>query len=112
MAFKGLLIDVEYCTGCEACILACQQEKGFSEKEFGIKVLKIGPYKIAEKNYQYDFLPVLTAWCDLCEQRVASGKQPACVQHCQARVLEYGDTQELSARVFREKQIVVAHKEY
>jgi anaerobic dimethyl sulfoxide reductase subunit B (iron-sulfur subunit) len=111
MAFKGFLIDTDYCTGCEACVLACQQEKGFSEKEFGLKIQKLGPLKIAEKDYQYDFIPLFTKWCDLCEDRVAKGKQPACAQHCQARILEYGDIETLSKRVFRAKQFVVALKE-
>ena len=38
MAIQGILVDVDYCTGCEACVLACQQEHGYSEKEFGIKI--------------------------------------------------------------------------
>ena len=111
MPFKGFLVDVEYCTGCEACVLACQQEKGFTEKEFGLKVQKLGPFKVAEKDYQYDFIPLFTKWCDLCESRVASGKQPACAQHCQSRSLEYGDIETLSKRIFREKQFVVALRE-
>ena len=111
MGFLGLLVDVDYCTGCEACILACQQEKGFDETQYGIKVFKLGPLKIAEKNYQYDFVPTLTTFCDLCAERVAAGKQPACVQHCQSRSLAYGTVEELSTRVFREKQIIIAHRE-
>jgi Fe-S-cluster-containing dehydrogenase component len=43
---------------------------------------------------------------------VAGGKQPACVQHCQSRSLEYGSVEDLSKRVFREKQVIIAHKEY
>ncbi|MDR3307948.1 MAG: 4Fe-4S binding protein [Coriobacteriales bacterium] len=111
MPFKGLLIDVEYCTGCEACVLACQQEKDFTEKEFGLKIQKLGPFKLGEKDYQYDFVPLVTKWCDLCEDRVAKGKQPACVQHCQSRSLEYGDIEYLSKRLFREKQMIVAVRE-
>ncbi|MDR0514950.1 MAG: 4Fe-4S binding protein [Coriobacteriaceae bacterium] len=111
MSFKGFLVDVDYCTGCEACVLACQQEKGYSEKEFGLKIQKLGPLKIAEKDYQYDFIPLFTKWCDLCADRVAKGKQPACAQHCQSRSLEFGDIEKLSARIFREKQFVVALKE-
>ena len=29
-------------------------------------------------------MPVLTKACDMCEDRVAKGKMPMCVQHCQA----------------------------
>jgi anaerobic dimethyl sulfoxide reductase subunit B (iron-sulfur subunit) len=111
MAFRGFLIDVDYCTGCEACVLACQQEKGFDETKYGLKIQKLGPLKIAEKSYQFDYIPLFTDWCDLCDSRVAAGKQPACAQHCQSRSLEYGDIQDLAKKVFREKQIIVAIEE-
>ena len=111
MSFKGFLVDVDYCTGCEACVLACQQEKGYTEKEFGLKIQKLGPFKLGEKDYQYDFVPLFTQWCDQCAGRVAKGKQPACAQHCQSRSLEYGMVEDLAKKVFREKQMIVALKE-
>lgn len=111
MSYRGILVDVDYCTGCEACIVACQQEHNYTEKEFGLTITKLGPLKLAEKNYQYDFIPQFTKWCDLCEDRVGKGKQPTCVQHCQAQVLEYGTIEELSAKIMREKQMLVAIKE-
>ena len=113
MTMYGILADVNYCTGCEACVLACQQEHGFSEKEFGIKIQKFGPWQIEEgkKHYQYDFLPYFTEWCDLCDKRCAKGKVPTCVQHCQAQCLEYGTIDELAKKIDGPKKILFPIKE-
>ena len=113
MTMYGILADVNYCTGCEACILACQQERGFSEKEFGITIQKFGPWQLEEgkKRYQYDFLPYFTEWCDLCEERCAKGKVPTCVQHCQAQCLEYGTVEELAKKIDGPKKILFPIKE-
>ncbi|MGN0038271.1 MAG: hypothetical protein ACI36Y_03925 [Coriobacteriales bacterium] len=113
MTIKGILVDVNYCTGCEACVVACQQERGFSEKECGLRISKLGPLPIEpeEKHWQYDFIPLFTEWCDLCEARVAKGKRPSCVQHCQAQCLEYGTVDELAAGLDTPKKVLVAVRE-
>ena len=99
MAYQGILVDVDYCTGCEACVLACQQEHGYTEAQFGLKITKLGPLHIdeAKKDYQYDFIPQFTKWCDLCAERVGEGNRPACVRHCPYGVITYGTVDELAA---------------
>lgn len=110
MSYKGLLIDVEYCSGCQACVLACQQEHAFADEQYGLIIHKLGPIEIEPDKWQYDFLPQLTDWCDLCKDRVELGRQPSCVQHCQAQCLEYGEVEELARKVSRRKQVIVAHE--
>ena len=77
MAYQGILVDVDYCTGCEACVLACQQEHGYTEAQFGLKITKLGPLHIdeAKKDYQYDFIPQFTKWCD--SPRACSTARPS-----------------------------------
>ena len=38
MKRKGLLIDYDYCSGCQSCVVACKQEHGHPAGKFGIKV--------------------------------------------------------------------------
>ena len=101
---KGILVNYEYCTGCHSCEVACKKHLGLPAGEFGIKVAEIGPfeYEGAKNNkgrWEWTWMPVLTKACDLCEDRVAKGKMPMCVQHCQAWCLYYGEVGELAAKM-------------
>lgn len=95
----GLLINYEFCTGCHSCEVSCQMEHDLPVDRWGIKIQKVGPWKIEGDRYQYDFVPVPTDQCDLCSERTAKGKKPLCVKHCQSLVMEYGPVSELSERL-------------
>ena len=94
---QAILIDYRYCTGCHTCEVACQKEKGLAPDQFGIKLVQVGPDRISERKWQYEFFPHPTDRCDLCEERVAKGQLPSCVKHCQAGCMRIGPVEELVA---------------
>jgi Fe-S-cluster-containing dehydrogenase component len=98
-AARGLLINYQFCTGCHSCEVSCQMEQGLPVDRWGIKIQKIGPWQVDGDRYQYDFIPVPTDQCDLCEARTAQGKKPLCVKHCQSLVMTYGTVEELMGKI-------------
>lgn len=97
----GLLVDMQWCTGCHTCETACQMEHGFPVGQYGIKISEIGPWQYergGKAKWQYSYLPVPTDQCDGCKERVAKGKLPTCVHHCQAKCLEFGTAEDLAAK--------------
>ncbi|NLP43921.1 MAG: oxidoreductase [Peptococcaceae bacterium] len=95
----GLLIDYEYCTGCYSCEVACKNELKLPHGKWGIKLLEERPWKINDEKWEWNYIPVPTALCNLCEDRVAEGKQPACVLHCLGQAMEYGPVEELAKKM-------------
>lgn len=93
---KGLLYDMEYCTGCFSCTVACKQEHGYDADTWGKKVIE-QIYTFPNGHVQVDNVPFPTRLCDLCAERIASGEddKPACVKACQGSIIYYGETGEL-----------------
>ena len=106
MASKGLFIDYEFCTGCHACEIACQVEHGFPVGQCGVYVAEVGPWQIEGDHYQFDYVPIPTDQCDMCADRLELGKKPTCVHHCQAKVMKYGDIDELAADMHAKTKVV------
>lgn len=95
----GILIDTEWCSGCHSCEIACQMEQGLPVGQTGIVVKEIGPWEIGGGKWQLSYLPVMTSQCNGCGDRVAAGKKPTCVHHCQAKCMEHGTIEELSTMI-------------
>jgi Fe-S-cluster-containing dehydrogenase component len=89
MSSFGLLIEYDFCTGCLTCEVACQQEHQHPVGKCGIKVTEF--VMKSNKPLSIDFLPFPTDLCDLCAKRTAAGELPACVKHCQAKCMHYGE---------------------
>ena len=93
---KGLLYDMEFCTGCFACTVACKSEHGFDAETWGKQVIE-QIYTFPDGHVQVDYVPFPTKLCDLCVGRISSGEddKPACVKSCQAGIVYYGEAEEL-----------------
>ncbi|NTU89780.1 MAG: oxidoreductase [Actinobacteria bacterium] len=99
MSVNGLMIDYEWCSGCQSCELACKNEHGYPMDKWGIKVVEFGPFEMEPKKLEWDYIPVPTSYCDLCEDRIAAGGIPSCALHCLAGVIQYGPVEELAQKL-------------
>lgn len=112
MTQYGLLIDYEFCTGCESCVVACKEEHGFPVGKWGIRVLDDGPWQKCNENdmgssFNWNKIPVPTDLCDLCDKRVAAGKKPTCVHHCLAECMTFGPLEELVSEMAKKPKQVL-----
>lgn len=103
----GLLIDYEFCTNCHSCEVACQMYLGLDADNWGIKVAEYGPVKNVKGDWEWTYVPVPTDLCDGCEERVAAGRLPNCVHHCQSGVMYYGTIEELAKKASEKKKMVL-----
>ncbi len=97
----ALIIDYEYCSGCHACELACNQEYKRPVGLSGIKVFE-SIMEVAGKCH-IDYVPVRTDLCTFCAGRIKRGKKPSCVQHCLAGCLTVIDKQGMAEYFIEEK---------
>ena len=107
MSQYALLIDYKYCTGCHVCEVSCRKEHDIPLDEWGIKINEMGPKKLSNGHWIWDYVPVPSELCDLCADRVSKGKLPACVHNCYTGVMKYGTVEELSAELEKKSRQVL-----
>ena len=104
---NGLLFNIEYCTDCHSCELACQMHLKLPPEQWGIKVLEYGPTKNVNGDWEWTYLPMPTDLCDGCKDRVAEGRLPMCVHHCQTGIILYGPVEELAEKAKEKPKMVL-----
>jgi len=101
----GLLVDYEYCTGCYACQVACDQEYRRPKDMLGMQVIETVQMLPNGKPY-LSFIPFPTELCSLCASHTREGLEPACVKHCMARCIKHGPIEDLAKQMNKQRMVL------
>lgn len=99
---KTFVVDLDRCTGCFACEIACKDENDLAP---GVRRVKVGV--VDEGEYNRFYVPVFALdkrgveACTLCPQLQAEGRRPACVYNCLTNALFFGDSSEMEKKAER-----------
>jgi Fe-S-cluster-containing dehydrogenase component len=75
-----------------------QERAQHPTRSVGIKLTQVGPFQIDADKWEWNYVPVPTQLCDLCEKRTAKGEVPSCVLHCLGGCMQYGPVEELAKK--------------
>ncbi len=107
MTQYAMLIDYEYCTGCRTCEIACRQEYGREAGKLSGVEVKEFIHTLPSGRLFITNMPTFTKACVFCAGRVRQGLQPACVQHCMARILTFGKIEDLQKQIPEKRKAIL-----
>ena len=84
----GLLVDLDRCTGCYACEVACAEWHNVPVDKKWIYVKTIGP-ELVNGKLRTDFVPVINEGCNLCQERWQQNLSPLCVATCLTQAMRF-----------------------
>lgn len=106
---KKMLVNLNRCTGCWACSMACKSINKLEDDEFWVTVRTNGSGSGIDRpqgqwpNLTMSWIPIWSKQCIVCAQRQAEGKQPFCVECCPTHALTYGDEAEAKIEELRDQ---------
>jgi molybdopterin-containing oxidoreductase family iron-sulfur binding subunit len=88
-----IMMDYHRCIGCRYCMAACP----YGARSFNW--LDPRPH-VQEVNPEFPTRTIgVVEKCNFCEERLAKGKQPACVEACKEKALVFGDLHDPGSEV-------------
>ena len=88
-------MDYHRCIGCRFCMAACP----YGSRSFNWRDPRLG-LKGRKLNYEFPTrMRGVVEKCNFCVERLAQGKQPACVEACKAGALTFGNLADPNSKV-------------
>jgi molybdopterin-containing oxidoreductase family iron-sulfur binding subunit len=100
MAKQEILVNINRCTGCWTCSLACKVGNKLNTEDWWQHVRTIGGSGAVDDpggawpHAHMKWMPVYTTKCVLCKGRTSGGDQPYCTFNCPTKALTYGDSED------------------
>jgi Fe-S-cluster-containing dehydrogenase component len=97
MTQQSILINLQRCTGCWTCSMACKVGNKLADDEWWQFVRTLGNGSGIDRpagkwpNLRMTWMPIHTQDCTLCGERTAEGIDPYCVYSCPNDAMTYGD---------------------
>lgn len=98
-----VIVEKDKCMGCKACLMACPYGARYSVekwKSYFPDGLPLSPYEeFVKKAWEEKSGVGVATKCDFCRDRVAEGRDPACVEACPAHARTFGDLDDPDSEV-------------
>jgi molybdopterin-containing oxidoreductase family iron-sulfur binding subunit len=111
-----VLVDYEKCIGCRACMIACPYQARYYLNALRPYYGEQGLTPYEERGYRVNgWVEGTVTKCNFCAERLAEGKEPACVANCPGRARTFGDLDDPEtevSRLVRDKGGLQLHPEF
>lgn len=106
---QSILVDVNRCTGCWTCSLACKVAYGLDEDEYRMYVRTIGGGEVDVPGGQWPNLymkwkPIYKKNCLNCKGCKSTDGMPYCVYNCTNEALTCGDLDDPESPISKEME--------
>lgn len=105
MAQPTILINLDRCTGCWTCAMACKIGNRLSDDTWWSTVRTLGSGEGIDRpagvwpNLKMSWIPVMSESCVMCSGRTSQGELPYCVHNCPTEAMTYGDSDDKDSAV-------------
>ncbi len=98
-----VVVDKDTCMGCKSCLMACPYGARYTVEKWESYFpdgLPLSEYEeFAKRKWEEDSGCGVATKCDFCLDRIAEGRDPACVEACPARARVFGDLDDVNSEV-------------